>query len=304
VALALAAAGATAVRAADGDKDSADPFPRREFQPLPGKVIGVLAAGGREVLAQEGRRGPADALCFGRDGDSYRWLYVPAPKKPQIGALNVRVGTKGDASKRFDRLSMANPATVARWGVAGPYVLVEAEVNGGLGAPPGETFVATQLRPLDGTKEYPLQVARVVGDLRRQFEAYLKDQDGAVEKGLSKARARVPDGYKLAGGREQAETVFVTWLPRAEQLRVIVMARIARKALGPVRPAREPLATADGTQPGTPPSAAGLSVGVELGMTYDVSKKGVIESSHPVPLHLFEKAFTAPLPRSGADPEH
>ena len=301
--LVLTAAGLTPVWAADGDRDPADPFPHREFQPLPGKMIGVLASGGQDVLAQEGRRGAADALCFGSGGDSYRWVYVPVPKKPLIGALNVRVGTKGDATKRFDRLSMANPATVARWGVSGPYTLVEVEVNGGLGAPAGETFVATQLRPLDGTKQYPLQVAKVVGELRRHFQAYLKEQDDPVENGLRQARAQIPDGYKLAPGREQTETVFVTWLPTTEQLRVTVKARITRKALGPVRPGREPLATADGTQPGTPPSANGLLAGVELGMTYDVSKKGVLDSNHAVPLHVFQKTFSAPVTPPGADAE-
>jgi hypothetical protein len=303
LALVLTAAGAPPGRAADEGQNPSDPFPHRQFPPLTGKAIGVLASGGQEVLAQEGRRGPADGFCFGSGGGSYRWLYVPVAKKPLIGGLYVPVGTKGDASKRFNRLSTATPATVAHWGVNGPYALVEAEVNGGLGAPPGESFVATHLRTLDGTKEYPLQVSSVVGQLRREFQVYQRQQGDAVEKGLNEARAQLSPGHKVAPGREQTQTVFVTWLPETEQLRVVVKARIALKAYGPVRPAQPLLPTADGTRPAEPASTDGLLLGVELGMTYEVSKLGVLDANRPIWLHRFQKSFAAPLPRQEAQSE-
>jgi hypothetical protein len=298
--LALAGPGGAA-RAGDDGKDRADPFPARQFQALPGKVVGVLSAGGTEVLAQEGRRGPADALVLGSGPGSYRWLYVPVKKKALIGGLVVRVGEKGNAVQAFRKLSMANPKTVEQWGISGPYALVEVEVNGGLGAPPGETCVATHMRPLDGTKEYPLEVNRVVGELRRQFRVYLREQEDAVEKGLSDARAQIPRDHKLTGGRERAETVFVTWLPETEQLRVICHARIAEKAHGPAQAGRPSLPGDDGTPPAVAASTSGLQVGVELGMTYEVSKLGVVEGNRPVPLHVFQKAFTAPAPRQVAE---
>ena len=300
--LALAGPGGL-VRAGDDGKDRADPFPARQFQALPGKVVGVLVSGGQDVLAQEGRRGPADAFVFGSGPGSYRWLYVPVQKKPLIGGLLVRVGEKGNTVKAFRKLSMADARTVQQWGITGPYALVEVEVNGGLGAPPGETFVATHMRPLDGTKEYPLQVAKVVGDLRREFRAYLQEQGDAIEHGLSEARSRVPADHTLTPGRERTETVLVTWLPETDQLRVTIHARIAEKALGPVRPGRPALPTADGTQPAVPASTSGLLVGVELGMTYEVSKVGALDGSRPVPLHLFQKAFAAPPPRQLAASE-
>jgi hypothetical protein len=300
--LALAGPGGP-VRAGDDGKDRADLFPARQFQALSGKAVGVLVSGGQDVLAHEGRRGPADAFVFGSGPGSYRWVYVPVPKKPLIGGLLVRVGEKGTTTKPFRNLSMANAKTVEQWGITGPYALVEVEVNGGLGAPPGESFVATNMRPLDGTKEYPLQVTRVVGELRRQFGVYLKEQADAVEKGLSEARARVPADHKLTGGRERAETVLVTWLPETDHLRVTVHARIAEKALGPVRPGRPSLPTDDGPTPPVPASTSGLQVGVELGMTYEVSKYGVLDRSRPVPLHVFQKRFDAPAPRPPEESE-
>jgi hypothetical protein len=301
--LALALAAAPAVRAGDDTRDPADPFPRRRFQPLPGKAVGVLVADGQEVLGREGRKSPADALCLGTGPGSYRMLYVPVDKKPIIGGLNVPVGEKGQSVKPFRNLSPASPKTVAKWGVTGPYALVEVEVNGGLGGPARENFVATNMRVLDGTKEYPLQVNRVVDDLRREVQVYLKAREDAVENGLTEARARVPAEYKVAPGREQAQTVFVTWLPETEQLRVTIHARIIQKAYGPVRAARPPLPTDDGTRPGQPASTDGLMLGVELGMTYEVSKRGVLDANHPVPLHTFQKAFAAPPPRQVAEAE-
>jgi hypothetical protein len=256
----------------------------------------VLVSGGQEVLAREGRRGPADAFCLGSGGGSYRWLYVSGAEKPAIGGLFVRVGPKGDAVKRFNGLSMADPKTAPHWGAGGPYALVEVEVNGGLGTPPGETLVATRLRVLDGTREYPLHVARVVADLRRRFQAHLKTEEGAIARGLSEARGRVPPGHKLSPGREQAEAVFVSWLPETDQLRVVFQARITEKALrtGPALPPQS-RDTGDGRPP-DPPVHAGVRLGVELGMTYDVSRSGAVEASRPVSLRPVQKELLAPAP--------
>src|SRR5437764_6233673 len=62
-------------------------IPYRKHAPLAEKVIGVLVADAGPVLQTEGRTGPADQLCFGRGGNSYRWVYVPADKDPTIGRV-------------------------------------------------------------------------------------------------------------------------------------------------------------------------------------------------------------------------
>jgi hypothetical protein len=296
--LSLALPAAAAPPPPEPSRDPANPFPRRKFEALSGTVVGVLVSGGQDVLAQEGRRGPADAFCLGCGEGSYRWMYVPVRKKWIIGGLNVRVGPKGDTVKRFMGLSMADPKTVQQWDVAGPYALVEAEVNGGAGAPPGESFVATHLRVLDGSKDYPLHVGKVIEDLRRQFQVHLKLEEDAVGRGLSDARERVPAGHKLTPGREQTETLFVTWLPETQQLRVVFQARITEKALPTVPPPPPPPAvdTGDGRPP-DPPVHAGVQLGVELGMTYDVSKRGLVDASRAVPLRPYQKELLTPPAR-------
>lgn len=297
VLLALPAAGAPP--SPDTDRDPADPFPRQQFPPLPERVVGVLVSGAQEALALEGRRGPADAYCLGSGADSYRWLYVPVREKWVIGGLNVAVGPRGDAVKCFNHLSMASPRTVERWGVRGPYALVEVEVNGGLGAPSGESLVATRLRVVEGTKQYPLQVSRVVAELRRQFPPYLREREDIIAQGMREARARRPPGHQVVPGREQTETLFVTWLPDTDQLRVVLRARITQKALPTSKPPPPPAAPRNDERPPPPPVHAGVELGVELGVTYEVSKLGLVDASRPVPLRVVQKELLAPAAPPG-----
>jgi hypothetical protein len=267
-----------------------DPFtdrtkflPKHKLQPLPGKVIGVLAQGAQSLLRSEGRQGPADALCLGTGEGSYRWLYVPVKKRPLIGALNVPVGTEG-RTKRFDSLGMANPQTVKPWGITGPYALVEVEVNGGLGSPSGDAFVATHLRQLDGTKEYPLRVAEVIEQLRRRYETYLREQDAEIQAALIEAQRVALRGRRPTGPREKGEILYVTWLPESQRLRVRFQTRISDgeyQAQTPQEEKRRPTFARD--------ERVGTSFGVELGMAYEVNRTGQVEGSQKLALQAFQK---------------
>jgi hypothetical protein len=273
---------------APGTKGQDPVFLARDFAPLPGKVVGVLASNGQAVLSQEGRKGPADALCLGSGDGSYRWLYVPVAKKPIIGGLNVRVGEKGKTTKRFDSLSPANPETVRQWGVTQPYTLVEVEVNGGLGGPPGETFVATGMRVLEGSKEYPFKATEVVNRVRALYQAHLKEQEQAITLALAEARKDLPPGRKPSGVREQTELLYVTWLPEQERLRLVIQTRTAETAPGPVPPEGQP------EQP--PAKRPATRYGVEWGMSFEVSRLGKTEQSRDLPLRKFQKEILLPTP--------
>src|SRR5262245_2601628 len=63
-------------------KDRAAFIPHRKYQPLPGKVVGVLVGDVRAKMAHEGRSGPADAMGLSVAGNSYRWMYVPVADDP------------------------------------------------------------------------------------------------------------------------------------------------------------------------------------------------------------------------------
>jgi len=143
-------------------KDRGNFIPKHEYPALKGKAVGLLVGNPLQALnAQDGGGGPPDALVFSTDGGCYRWVYVPVKQNPAINNLDVRVGERGDEKKVFSSLDMANAETVKQWDAHGTYLLVELEVNDNLGAPKCEDnqgFVATKMRQLDGTKEFPLKV--------------------------------------------------------------------------------------------------------------------------------------------------
>src|SRR5262249_54228573 len=112
-------------------KDRDGFIPQRKHQPLPGKVVGVLVADVRAVMAHDGRSGPPDAFGLSAGGNSYRWVYVPVKDNPLITNFRVKAGEKGDQVKVYPSLSLANAQTVQQWGVKGGNVLVEVEVNDG-----------------------------------------------------------------------------------------------------------------------------------------------------------------------------
>jgi hypothetical protein len=273
-------AAAVPKRPAPGGKDADGFIPTGPAPALPGKTVGVLVSDAQGVMALSGRGGPADALCFSHNGGAYGWVYVAVKDKPLIGALELPVGQKGDKKQRFDNLSMANPATVKKWGVAEPYALVEVEVNGGLGCPAGESFVATSIKVLDGSAEYPLQVAKAIEDLRNRYRSYLKEQQKSIEAAMSQAAKNALKERAPTGPRETSEVLYVTWLPETKQLRVHFRTMITDGAYSYGR-GIEPLA--DGAIPGParPPRDRGVRFGtmfgVELGMAYEVSRTGAVE---------------------------
>src|SRR5262249_61641281 len=102
-------------------------------------------------------------------------------------------------------LSMASPQTVKQWDIAVPYALVEVEVNDGLGAPADQAFVATKMKRLDGTKEFPLQLADVLADLRKRYPDDVKARQKAIDEALAEEQKVALKDRKPTGPRETTE---------------------------------------------------------------------------------------------------
>ena len=290
----------------DTIKDRAGFIPQRQYQPLPGKVVGVLVADVRKVMGNEGRSGPADAFGFSSGGGSYRWVYVPVADKPLIPSLTLPVGPTGEQKKRFDKLSLANAETVKQWGVPGGNVLVEVEVNGGLGAPPGDGFAATNMKVVEGTRDYPLRVADVLEQLRTRYQAHLKEQQPAIDRALADAQVKALKDRKPTGPRETDEIMHVSWLPQTQTLRVHFRTKITDGAfqtgqgverdqfpLPPIKggpgagPAARPLPVIEGARFGT-------MYGIEFGAAYEVTPAGKVERTRLLPIEAFQKEIPPP----------
>lgn len=294
--------GAAAAPAAQDPKDKQDTvkdrdafLPKRKFVPLPGKATGILVGGGQDLLKTEGRLGPGGSLCFSYGDGSYRWVYVPVKKKPQIGALNVPVGPKPGEVKRFNHLSVANLENCAQFGVKKPNVLVEVEVNGGLGSPPGEAFVATGMRVLENSKEFPFDTDELIALVRSRYDAYLAGKSKDIEKALQEMQAKSLGSARPTGPREQSELVFVSWLPESQRMLVRIKTQITNGSYKTATVKENYLVLGDATPKVREKEVRyGKSFGVELGMGYELSKKGQVERSQVLPLQAFQKELPPP----------
>jgi hypothetical protein len=275
-------------------------------------------------MANEGRSGPPDAFAFSSGGGSYRWAYVPVQDKPLITNLQVRTGTKGEQVKVYPSLSLANAQTVKQWDVPAGNVLVEVEVNDGLGAPADEGFVATRMKVLDGSADYAIKVADTIDQLRKRYRAYLDDQQRAVNAAMEKAQKDALGDRKPTGPRETAELMHVSWLPEGQRLRVRFLTRITDGAYAygggaapadplplPPPPAKEVPPAGEGALKAPPPppppdrgARFGTTFGVELGAEYEVSKSGTLEGRKALPIEAFHKEIPPPpaAPRRPMDP--
>jgi hypothetical protein len=297
-------------------KDRAAFLPLRKYQALPGKTVGVMVSDVAKVMLHDGRSGPPDAVAFSRDGQSYRWVYVPATDKVTIPRLSVPVGDKGDKKAVFEKLSMANAPTLKQWDVDKPYVLVEAEVNDGQGSPAIEGFVATKMKRLDGSKEYPLVVADVVEKCKKKYKGYVEEQQKAIDAAMGEAQKKAIKDAKATGPRETDELMYVTWLPDTGRLRVAFRTTVtdgAYKYGGGVKPRPgDPLPPKRGGPgflfPPPPPLDPGkfrwgTQFGVEFGRAYEVDKAGDFVRTLTLPIESFQKELPAPPARIiGRDP--
>jgi hypothetical protein len=295
-------------------KDRADFIPQGKYQPVPGKAVGVLVSDVAKVMGNEGRSGAPDNVAFSSGGGSYRWVYVPARDKPQISGLQVRTGEKGDQVKIYPGLNMANPVTLKDlWGVTATYALAEVEVNDGLGAPADQGFVATNVKLLDGSKDYPLKVADTIDTLRKKQEGYWKNRQKDLDDAMAKAQKDALKDKKPTGPRETSELMHVSWLPDKERLRVRFFTRVTDGAYqnggGGANPV-DPLPPGKGGLRPPPPRFEGgrwgTSFGVEYGVSYEVGKNGSVERFQVLPPEGFAKEIPPPPaaggPRGGIDP--
>ncbi len=291
-------------------KDRAGFIPARKHEPLKGTAVGILLYDAQPVLSLEGRSGPPDQLCFSADGCSYRWVYVPVAGRAAITNLRVPVGEKENARfEVFPALDLARPNNVAAWGVVTRYSLVEVEVNNGLGSPRGDSFVATKIKVLDGSRDNPLHTAEAVKQLQGRYALYVKAQARATEAALGEARKKAIGDAKATGPREQSEVMYVTWMPQTARLRVHFRTRIAdgqytfveggprlRRGPAPVPPKAGGAAPAPRARPHIAGRRfkTGITFGVEFGAAYEVDREGKLARTRILPVESFQQRLPSP----------
>jgi hypothetical protein len=292
LAAAIVAVGtAAAAGSVEQSPDLSEAFPMEShFAPLPGLAVGVLIGNAEPILHAEKRFGPGDVVVFGRDDASYRWVYVPAGPMEAGETVFMLVGPSGERTQRFTDVVPATASTLRARTVPERFALVEAEVNGGLGSPPVDSFVATKLRVLDRTPEYPLDTARTVDTAVAQCRDRLADTD-AVEQAFASAMHAEPPSVR-EGTRRETLTARVTWLPERERLRVECLFRVTS---GEYRYGRGVARQGDQTVGDQSGIRYGRLVGITVTIAFEADKTGRIEAAggtSPQP-------FTLDLPPPG-----
>jgi hypothetical protein len=222
--------------------------------------------------------------------------------------LQVPAGEKGNV-QIFPSLDMANPKSVAPWGIKQPYSLVEVQVNNGQGSPAGDSFVATNMKVLDGTRDHPIQTTEVVQNLKKRYAEYVKEKSKAIEAAMTEAAAKYLKRRKSTGPREQNELMFLTWMPESKTLIAHFRTKVSDGAYswvegGGIRrfplppPKMDPNNPFLSAFPPPPPPKfkikVGTTFGVEFGMAYEVRLAGGLKAVQTqVPLF---QSFVQELP--------
>src|SRR5262245_53587287 len=244
-------------------KDRSTFIPHNKYSPLPGKAVGILVSDVQAKMAYDGRGGPADAMGFSANGNSYSWVYVPVTENALISNLQVKVGEKGDAVRVYPTLSMASPTTVKRWNITAKYALVEVEVNDGLGAPADQSFVGTKMTRLDGTTKFPADVTKAVEEARKRWPKWKAEQGRTLDTALAEAQKKAIKDRKATGPHEASDLFYVTWMTDTQRLRVCFRSTVTdgeyKYSEGGVGPGPFPLPPPPLPPPPLPPGKGGAA---------------------------------------------
>ena len=186
-----------------------------EWTPLPGRAIGILVRDASLAMREMGYIGADNAYGFASGPGGYRWLYCPCPGeefKKSAEPITVKTGEHGMGEKTFNNVCVLDAplATHINKNLSRPFTLVNIEVNGGLGCPATDSFVATDIRVIDGV----LDPTRAVEEARKLFleRVAQTEKKGAVAETLSAWVNKLPAAERPSELKKTAERVLVTWL--------------------------------------------------------------------------------------------
>jgi hypothetical protein len=226
---------------------------------------------------------------FSRDG-ARRFLYLFAEQSGQARKQYFYVGQEG-RPEPFANVLPATASVLRQRGVWQRFALLEVEVNGGKGSPPlplGENFIASKIRVLDKTSEYPFDSSAAI--------------DEAVERCRSKfSTLRTTPAFDSAlrlvfrddknASKKENLLINATWLSEAERIRIKCHFRLVNDEL---KFGRGVLPKEDLTEPPEQGIPFGRQVGIRITLTFEVDKTGQIEFTGETAPHPFNIEIPPP----------
>jgi len=261
------------------------------YQSLPARAVGLLVVDAGAVLAAERRSGPSGAVLFARDGASYRWFYLPAIADEQGDSITVTVGPGEE--RKFANVVLATEKSLALRNVPAGYAAVDVEVNGGLGSPAADRFVATELRVLDDGVKVPSGLDSLVREALERCRT-LPAEAGAEDVLDSLRRTTFSEGASI--DRETNLVPRVTWLSQTSEVRVDCQVELVGQQ------SRDDIGTVPVERFAPQRSASlrhGKRLSVSIGATYMISPTGELSEESRSKL---KSSVTMPPPRGGIAP--
>jgi hypothetical protein len=249
-------------------QDRKDFIPDREHPvPVkPGRHVLALVTRPLAMVAPNVYRSGDHSLVLSASGGTYHWCYFMRDSK---------------------RGPLADVENSLEFGVTRSHSLVEVEVQDGQGSPSaGPALIATSMKVVDNSKEFPLQPHKVVAELRAKYEASLKDLDKDISPAMEKARQTAGGDEKQAKPPQTVSLMYVTWMEEMQKLQVRFFTRVQ---------------TTDGIQrvgrssSEAPPPRELLYWGIDFGLLYEVNKAGTLEKKLRLPIEGWKGPY-APKP--------
>ncbi len=261
-----------------------------EWTPLPGRTRGILVRSAASAMKEKGYFGGDGTYGFASGPGGYRWLYVRCPRpsfKESVEPVTVQAGESGKVEKTYSDVCLLDETLASHIDkrLTRPFTLVDVEINNGLGCPATDSFVATELRVVEGF----LDATDAVEEAKKRFLEQVAD---AEKKGVVTEKFRTwgtehPSAEPPSAPVKATARVMVTWLPKREVMRIEW--RLTYGAAG------GRLETSIGTQakaPGgagqrRPPAArrpAEVYV-VDLAMAFEYGKGNILKRQEPLTIH-------------------
>ena len=203
---------------------------------------------------------------------------------PQPGRADHRRAARRHR-RAFPNSIFASREELARRGIYGRYVLVEALVNAGMGSAPSDGFVATELRTIEGPGGTPVldKLADQVAE-RCQSDAATWSQLQDALNSLTRSAAE----KSLAA--KQSLSLYVTWWSLTRKVGIDchmdLTRRETRRGIGIV-PNLERAAPQEMQEYGTELKAEKI-------LAYSISKSGAVEMTNRGDIKTFDFAMPPP----------
>jgi hypothetical protein len=271
----------------------------KEAQTLPGTAVGLLITTPGMTGQGAVPNTETQSMVFSRDGVR-RFLYMLADQNKGGSKQYFYVGRKGVAQP-FLNVVPSTPSILHAKGIEKEVALLEVEVNAGEGSPPlplGENFVATKLRMLDGTEQYPFDALKVTDTAMDKCRGTYMTIKTADPNFASVARSVF--GETSSETRSEVTTLEATWLSRQERLRVECQFRLYENK---IEYGRGVSPQDEKSEPQTQGIPYGRRAGVLVTITVESDKNGQIKSvaqSTPEPYVI---DIPPPGGASGSPPE-